>query len=351
MATSGTVSQTVFNTRKVIDHAFRRCKIAPQQITAEYITTAQDLLYLLLSTLAIKGIALWCIEKKILPMYEGVQSIPCPLGTVDVLNANLRQINRLLGQASASEGIAENAFDGGLATACVQTLPGGYIQLELPSATTMYTFGILPGVTAPWEFEVQVSGDGLNWLPVYENLGYQAVDSEWLWFDVEGIPEAPYIRLQAGVTTVLNVREFVISNNPQEIPVAKVNRDDYANLPNKIFRGRPTEFWYDRKRLQPIMTIWPAPDSQYTFWQLTVYTQRYVQDVGTLTEEIEIPQRWYLAIINELAKELSLSIPEVDRQIIPQVQAEAASRMSEAWSGETDSSPTYILPNIRPYTA
>ena len=37
MAYSNTVSQTVFDTRRVIDNAVRRCKLTAQQITSEYI--------------------------------------------------------------------------------------------------------------------------------------------------------------------------------------------------------------------------------------------------------------------------------------------------------------------------
>lgn len=351
MATSGTVSQTVFNTRKVIDHAFRRCRISPQQITAEYITTAQDLLYLLLSTLATKGIALWCVEKQILPLYEGQLTLPAPVGTVDILNANLRSVNRLTGLGSASEGVADYAFDGDIDTACIQLAPGGNIQLQLDTAVAAYTFGILAGATGTWNISLQASDDGVTWLTLYTNATLAVVDGAWFWVDVEGVPEASYYRLLANGATVLNVRELVFANNPQEIPIAKVNRDDYGNLPNKAFQGRPTEFWYDRQRTQPILTLWPAPGPEYTFWQVTTYAQRYVQDVGTLTQEIEVPQRWYLPIINELAHELSLSIPEVDPSVIPVVQLEAQQRMAEAWSGETDSSPSYIRPNIRPYTA
>ena len=52
MAYSNTVSQTVFDTRKVMENAFRRCRVRPEQITAEYVSVANDQLYLLLSEMA-----------------------------------------------------------------------------------------------------------------------------------------------------------------------------------------------------------------------------------------------------------------------------------------------------------
>ena len=89
MAVSGTVSTTVFKTRKVIDHAYRRCRILPQSITSEMIETATDNLYLQLSSLGSQGVPLWCIEREILPLYVGQAVVTPSLGTMDILNANL----------------------------------------------------------------------------------------------------------------------------------------------------------------------------------------------------------------------------------------------------------------------
>lgn len=350
MATSGTVSQTVFNTRKLIDHAFRRCKLTPQQITAEYIETARDLLFLNLSTLASKGIALWCVEKVILPMYENVQTVPCPVGTVDVLNANLRTSNRLEGTPTASEGDAANAFDGDINTECVQTLPAGWIQLALDSGTSAPLFGVLPGATGLWDISIQGSVDGTTWVNLYSNDELSVVDGEWFWVDVEGVISYSFYRLKANTLTVLDVREFYIGTLLNEIPVAKLNRDDYANLPNKFFPGRPVQFWYDKQRTQPLLTLWPAPQEQYTFAQLVLYTQRYVQDVGTLTQEIEVPQRWYMAIMLQLAYDLAGEIPEAPPGQKMEIEPEMMMKLREAWDSETDSAPSYILPNISCYT-
>jgi len=350
MATSGTISTTVFKTRKVIDHAFRRTKLAPQQITAEYIETANDLLYLYLSTLTSKGIALWCIEKQILPMYENVQTVPCPRGTVDILNANLRTSNRFGGTASASEGDAENAFDGDIDTECVQSAPAGWIQLALDSGAQASVFGILPGTSGEWDFSIQGSTDGVTWTELYTATAQAMVDGEWLWVDIEGVLAYAFYRLKANNTTVLDVREFYFGNLLDEIPIAKINRDDYANLPNKFFAGRPVQFWYDKQRTTPLMTLWPAPEAQYTFSQLVVYRQRYVQDVGTMTQELDIPQRWYLAIVMELALQLCNEIPEVEPGRWAELKPEADEKLREAWDSETDSSPSYILPNISCYT-
>jgi hypothetical protein len=362
VTTSGTVSTTVFNTGKLIDRAFGRCQLAPQKITPEYIAIAQDLLYLSLSTIASKGIALWAQQKVILPLYDATQDVLAPLGTVDVLNANLRSITQIqlpapgIVYTSSAGGIAANAFDNNLSTACTQTAPNGFLQVQYPAVGQPVVFGILPNATASWNITIQTSNDGVTWTTVYSNTALSAVAGAWFWQDVEGIPEAGvlYVRLQASGGTTLNVTEFVTGAAPQEIPIAKINRDDYSNLPNKWFTGRPLQFWYNKTQPQPTLTLWPAPALQFTFSQIVLYTQRYLQDVGTLTQTVEVPQRWFLPIMTRLAKELMLMIPEAgkgmgdtDKQILI---AEDTNRWNEGWASESDGSPVMMRPMIRAYT-
>lgn len=350
MATSNIVTNQVFDTRKVIDHAFRRCKIAPQQITPEYIETAKDLLFLILATLGSKGVALWCVDQQILGLYSGQWTVDLPPGTVDVLNVNLRNVQRLSGTSSSSSGVAANAFDGDLETSCTLAPGVGYIELDFES-TYFSSVGILPGSTSSWDISIQTTSDGVAWTTRYTNSSVSVIDRSWLWFDLEGVPSNTVgVRLISGSSTTLSVRELVVGNSPNEVPLAKVNRDQYSNLNNRTFRSRPTEYWYNKTVGPSSLKIWPAPSDDFKFFHLVSYLQRHPQDVGTLTQEIEVPRRWKLAIIGELAKELSVEIPEVKPEVATETAAYAAARMAEAWTSETDGSDIQILPRIGPYT-
>tara|TARA_R110002126_G_scaffold55928_7_gene149912 strand:+ start:323 stop:1378 length:1056 start_codon:yes stop_codon:yes gene_type:complete len=351
MATSGTVATTVFQTRKVIDHAFRRIGLAPQQVTSEHIDTALDLLFLELSALGNRGIPLWTIERILLPIYYRTARVPTPLGTIDVFNVNLRTNQRLSGANTASEGDADNAFDADIDTACTQVTPAGDITMTLDSASTVPIFGLLPNVTGIWDITFQFSDDGITYTDIFTRPELAVTNGEWFWADVEGLTNHLYWRLQANGLTVLDVRELVFQNTPQEIPFYKLNRDDYSNLPNKTRTGRPTQFWYDKTRQNPEIVMWPNPDSQFTFSQLTGFLHRQIQDVGTMQQEVECPQRWYLAITMQLAKHLIKEIKEADKQLIPVVEQDAAYELARAWDGEGDGSDVFLRVNIRPYTA
>jgi hypothetical protein len=348
MSTSGTVSTTVFSTRKVVDHAFRRAGVPP--LAGENLQVALDLLFLELSALATDGIPLWTITKLLLPIYERKHSVQTPLGTIQVYDVNLRTNQRLSGTNSSSEGDADNAFDGDLNTACTQIAAAGNIDVVLDSASTVPIFGILPNATGTWDISVQYSDDGLAWTTLWTEAALAVVDGEWYWRDVEEVPTAQYWRLQANNLTVLDVTEFVLQNNPSEIPMYQLNRTDYSNLPNKVSTGRPTQFWFDKTIQRPVITLWPSPEAQFTFSQITGYVQRQIQDVGTLQEELELPQRWYMAIVLLLAKHLVREIKEADITKQPGIDQDSAIELKRAWGSEGDGSDTFLRVNISPYT-
>lgn len=351
MATSGTVSTTIFRTRKVIELAYRGCKIKPQNIGPERVQTALDLLFTRLSAMVNKGIALWAVEKRILPLYIGKQSVPLPIGSVDLLNCNLRKLQRILGTYTSSSGTAEFAFDSDLTTATTEVAINGFIQVQFETATRITNFGLLPNASGNWNYELQGSDDGATWTTFFTSEEDQAVVSgEWLWWDIEGLNEYSYIRLQATDGTILNVTEFVTGNMPNEIPCAALNRDQYSDLPNKTFLGRPVQYWYDKQRTQPIITLWPAPGNEFTFYQLVCYIHRYIQDIGSMSQEIEIPQSWYTAVVARLKADIALTDEEVDPGLVGTLDEIGTREWKEAWDGQSDGSASYILPNLRPYT-
>ena len=330
MATSGTVSTTQFTTRQVIDHAFRRCRLGAQQITSEMIDVVNDQLYLILSNLANRGVQLWCIEKLIMPLYEGNGAVTLPLGTVDVLNTNLRTLTEVTGTETTSS------------TTVTMVVSGG---------TTLTTVGILWSAAAV-PFVVEQSVDGVTWTSVPTEESTTAptqTAGQWLWVDFNATTTNNYFRVRATSGT-LSATDVYFGNTPTEIPIARLNRDDYTALPNKFFLGRPLQFWFDRQLNQPIMHLWPVPNAAAETQQIVLWRHRYIQDVGTMVEELDVPQRWFDAIVAMLASKLAEETPEVDMQLMPILEAKADKALAEAENEERDNSPIYWAPLISSYT-
>lgn len=327
MAFSNTISQTNFNTRRVIDNAIRRCKLTAQQITAEHIDIANDQLYLFLSDLANQGVPLWCIEKQIYPLYDGVGDITMTDGTVDILNSNFRWLQEVSGT--------------NVDTSTTRTV-------TFPSSTFVANTGILWSAPAvPIVFER--SDDGIIWDEIQSETPVASA-GEWTWYDMDSSVAARYFRIRATSGT-LGFSQIYLANTPTEIPLARMNRDDYTNLPNKAFQSnRPLQYWFDRQVNNPIMHMWPVPNLAATVCQIVVWRQRYIMDVGTMTEDVEVPQRWLEAIVSGLAAKMALELVEVDASLIPILDQKAAISLNIAQMEERDNSPMMIAPNISPYT-
>lgn len=327
MAFSNTVSQTNFNTRRVIDNAIRRCKLTAQQITAEHIDIANDQLYLFLSDLANQGAPLWCIEKQIYPLYDGVGDITMTDGTVDILNSNFRWLQQVTG---------------------INYDTSTYREVDFTDDIFVANVGILWSAAAvPIVFER--SDDGVVWDEIQSETP-TASAGEWTWYDLDSSVAARYFRVRATSGT-LGFSQIYLANTPTEIPLARMNRDDYTNLPNKAFQSnRPLQYWFDRQVNNPIMHMWPVPNLAATVCQIVVWRQRYIMDVGTMTQDVEVPQRWLEAIVSGLAAKMALELVEVDVSLIPILDQKAAIALNIAQMEERDNSPMMIAPNISPYT-
>ena len=327
MAFSNTVSQTNFNTRRVIDNAIRRCKLTAQQITAEHIDIANDQLYLFLSDLANQGAPLWCIEKQIYPLYEGVGDITMTDGTVDILNSNFRTLQPVTGTNVDTSTSRTVSFT---------------TDIFVANVGVYWTAAAVP-------IALERSDDGIVWVTIQTETP-TATAGQWTWFDLDSSVAARYFRVRATSGT-LSFSQIYLANTPTEIPLARMNRDDYTNLPNKAFQNnRPLQFWFDRQVNNPIMHMWPVPNDAATVCQIVVWRQRYIMDVGTMTQDVEVPQRWLEAIVAGLAAKMALELVEVDVNLIPILDQKAAMSLNIAQMEERDNSPMMIAPNISPYT-
>ena len=356
MAYSGTVGTTVINVQTLIDHGARRCGKLAEELTSEQLLSSRQSLFFLLSHLANIGINYWAINKKVIGLNEDQYIYSMPLGCIDVLNVLYRTMNRPSGAYTTSAGgVVANVYDGNVDTYCQQTSTNGNIAVNFGSSNPIYigSIGFLPyvagGGSATWSIALEYSTDGSTW-SMLDDLGTIVVtDNQWVWTDIDPGQSVAFYRIRAYNSTTLALRELYFGNNSREIQMARLNRDDYTNLPNKNFTAnQPYQFWFDRTIPQPTVYLWPTPSDP--FIQMTVWYQRQIMDVGALTDELEVPQRWYEAVVFMLAHRMSLELPQVAMDRVGYLEKMADRFYSEAEAEERDKSPIYFAPNISVYT-
>ncbi len=154
--------------------------------------------------------------------------------------------------------------------------------------------------------------------------------------------------LPAGTVDLLNL--LLKDANGIEIPMTQMNRDDFSALPNKTQQSsRPTLYWYDRRAI-PQVTLWPVPDSTAAGGSLTVWYHRQIEDIGALSNALDVPVRWLEAVVTGLAVRMMQELPTVDAGRLSILQASAAQALADAESEETDGAPMYLTPDLSAYT-
>jgi hypothetical protein len=329
MAFSGSISNTTFNALKVVDTAFRRCRLPAQAITAEMQSYALEALYLLLSDLANTKTPSWCIERQIYPFYVGQPIVTLSNGTVEVLNANLRTLQELTGATvSLSQSYTVDFTDqeGGVGT--VNT-----VGVKWLGASVDLTF--------------QTSFDGIIWRTVGTQTTVAAA-GDWTWTDIVPALATEFFRITS--TAPLLIEEVYLGTLPQEIPMGPLNRDTYVAQSNKVFQGRPLTYWFQRDLPRPVMNLWPSPNLAAEHQQLIVWRHRHIMDTENLRQDVEVPQRWLEAIVAGLAARVAAETPSVDPSLVGMLDQKWYLARQAAWDGDNDGSPTYINPGIGCYT-
>jgi len=353
MAFSGTVGATVINVQTLIDHGARRCGKLAEELTSEQVLSARQSLYFLLSNLANRGIQFWTITKKVIGAQVDNYLYYLPKGTIDLWNVLYRTMNRPDGAyTSSAGGTVANVYDGDTQTVCTQTSANCNISVNYGLTNPIYigSIGFLPAATGTWSIIYEYSIDGTTWSTLVDLGAIDVVNGTWVWTDITAGQTVSYYRIRAYAGTTLSLRELYFGNNSLEVQMSSLNRDDYTNLPNKNFTAnQPYQYWYDRTIPLPSLYVWPTPST--AFVQIVCWYSRQIEDVGSLTDELEIPQRWYEAVQMMLAHRMSLELPQVGMDRVAYLEKMADKYQNDAEAEERDRSPIYWSPNISVYTA
>ena len=320
MTTSGTIATTSIDTSAVIEHAFRRVKVLPSAQTPETVLIAKECLYMLLLNLGNRGLNLWAVEKAFIGLNAGQATYQTEAGTLDVLNVIFSQPTLISGTFAATA-------NGGQMTIVSETVRRVGFKLSAPYSGVIV---LLAGATA------------LTALPTAQ---YNA--GQVYWADLPVSTAGTQFSVEGSCAPYPVVSDIYLASNSYDLPCTQWNRDTYAALNAKTQASRPSTSYFFEKKLIPTITLWPVPVNETD--HLMIYRHRQPQDVGSLVQQLEIPQRWLDGIIWMLASRLCFELPQVDKDTATLVVQMADKQVFEAEQSETDGAPIYITPGIGVY--
>lgn len=268
MATSGSID---FNMDRdtLIEKAYKKIGALAEgeNATATMISDAALELNMIIKAWKTSGINLWC--------YENITVFP------------------VIGQKTYSIGTAHAAVDY-VSTTTSAAASSGASSVTLTSAT-----GISDG----------------------DFIGIELDGGDLQWTTVNGAPAGSVVTLDATLTDDVSSGATVYAyttkanrpprvtgarwyySNGQEIPLHEASRHDYENLTLKTSQGSLSQYYYDPQLTNGILAIWQTFASVDELLILTA--QRQLYDFDLSTDNPDIPQEAFHALVYKLAYHLS----------------------------------------------
>lgn len=98
--------------------------------------------------------------------------------------------------------------------------------------------------------------------------------------------------------TVLDVLSASSRSNDTDNLMDRFGFQRWAEIAAKTKTGRPTTYWFDRRRESGTLHLWPIPDDSY---QIVLTIQKTLEDTVRAFDQIDVPRRFLPAITFGLA--------------------------------------------------
>ena len=330
MATSGTVAQTEVLVETLISHAIQRCGKLPSTAGGELLAKVREALYFQIADLGNTGINLWCISKSVVNVVANQVAYQLPVGTNKISDMLYRTLTSLPGTLSTA--VDAQIFTCSTAQA-VDNITGRFTAPGVASIAIEY----LDTVSSTWK-----TLSTLNSVTVVAGAVFV--------IDLDTTALAVTWRIRDTSGTILAMDNVYFRKANTELPMSRLNRNDYANLPNKHYPGsKSLQYWFD-KQIEPRVWLWPV--SNQPLDQIVIWAAIEIQDPGDLTNKLSVPTRWYQSVMATLAYNTAFLIPpaELPPGRLADLKMEAAEALGRASDGESDGSSYQLAPRISGYT-
>jgi hypothetical protein len=358
MAYSGTYNKTKITVDQLITYAYRDAGKTAEEITPEYVNAGRQALFYVLQNSANRGINIWLQKIEILGAETNQQILTMPPNCVDVLEANwVYIINPTISAALPvanpnSPVLFDQSTNSNLELHATSTLGENYFGAAYSQQTRLFYVGFnafSPAGLTTYNLDFEVSNDGVTWEVWQSFPEVTLADRKWKYFAIDTTQQFYFYRLKnRSATTTFSLRSIQFAQSQQVIPMARLNRTDYFSLPNKQFPSqRSLQYWFDRQ-IDPQMYLWPVPNNNFQVFSMILELQP--QDVGSLTNELYMPDRAIPYFQAALSHKLAMQLPQIDMDRVVYLEKLALTARTEFEDEDRDKSPIYFQPNYSYYT-
>lgn len=280
-----------------------------------------------------KGLNLWMVRRQMLSLYPSQPIYSLPLNTVRILEVVVTQPIRLNTGGTAFSthgGIPANCFDPNETAGCTQNAPNGSIGYDYGNGNqnSILYVGIKPLASSTYTLKVEYSftGAGGSYTEVYTAPEQQYPSNQISWFVIENSLNARFWRITETGGETLAIQQIYF-NQPATFGtgdrlLSPLSRSDYMSIATKMNTGFPSGYYFDQT-MSPNIVLWPTPPASSTQTNLLYTSYRYVQDISQMWQAVEVPQRFYDALVSGLAARLAMKFAPDRYQLMKMAAMEA----------------------------
>lgn len=151
---------------------------------------------------------------------------------------------------------------------------------------------------------------------------------------VEG--QAEYI-LEDSIFNLVNVVSVTdFSGETRDLNMQAISPNTYLQISHKNIKSRPSQYAVDIGRDNVKLFVYPVPNAQTS--KLKAYVLKHIEDVKTLTEEIDISSDYYDAVVWGLAHRLARKTQGIDEIKVADLFAKYQYYLDNAATNDRDRS-------------
>jgi hypothetical protein len=349
--------------------AYERIGIVGNDIIGLHVPSAIMSANLELSTWHGRGLNFWLIQKHMLSLVPNQPIYVLPQYTVRVLDVVATSPVRLNSGGTAFSldkdggpggGTPNNCFDSAQTAGCTQTVINGSIGYDYGAGNTNSIFyvGLTPLATSTYTLTVQYSFDMVNWVNVYVAPKQEYPAFQTTWFVVEQALNARAWRITETGGATLAIQQIYFSQptntgTPDRL-LGDLSGSEWMSNPLKMRTNSTISgFVFNQSTLapslSPTLTVWPVPGPSTILSQtnLLYRNYRYAQDITQMFQNVEVPQRFYDALVAGIAARLALKFAPDRYQML---LADANMAYQNAANTDYENVPIRFLPNFSRYS-
>lgn len=139
--------------------------------------------------------------------------------------------------------------------------------------------------------------------------------------------------------SISDVLTVTLRTNSTDILLERDGFERWAEIPTKSAPGRPTRYWWDRRRTGNTLNFWPVPDQTYT----TVLTvQKNAENTLRAFDNVDVPRRFLPALLYGLAYWIGLRRPNVDANRLALLRSEYERAVRDAMREDRERGKVFI---------